>query len=554
MVLTEENMLRLKLELIIDTLNGSAMRTGITILIFFVLLSGCKKKNSPVERPRPEEPLESLVIIPGGTNANQVSISTGEKFQVIDNFGASDCWSTQFVGKWPSSKTNVMADWLFSMDTTENGQPLGIGLSAWRFNIGAGSAQQGDDSGISDTWRRSQSFLQPDGNYNWDKQAGQQWFLKAAHERGVNQFIGFSNSPPVQLTRNGKAYCSTTYPENIKEDKLPEFADFLVDVVSGIKDQTGINLTYISPVNEPQWDWTSGSQEGCYLTNATYRQLVEILNQKLTVSSVPETKILVTEAGTWSYLYGEGNESGNQIDYFFGPESPVNTAPSLARIIAGHSYYTTTPESKLILTREQVRDKASSINELKTWSTEYCPLGDGDQQALGWSSWKKDLGMDVALYVAGIIYYDLCYANASAWQWWLAISPYNYPDGLIYVSKNSSNGTYNDSKLMWGLGNYSRFIRPGAQRIKATFNVEDVYVTAAINDAEKSLTVVVVNSSEKTIPMKLNLNGIENIKATPYITSGKDKHKLMPMERIDLSDGFELPPRCIITFSSTIND
>ena len=36
-----------------------------------------------------------------------------------------------------------------------------------------------------------------------------------------------------------------------------------------------------------------------------------------------------------------------------------------------------------------------------------------------------------ALYMARVIHYDLTLAHASSWQWWLAISPYDYKDGLV---------------------------------------------------------------------------------------------------------------------------
>jgi len=186
--------------------------------IFLLLLSlifigiACNKKNNPPdERPKPGEAKDSLTLLPEGADKYHVAINPSVKYQTIDNFGASDCWSTQFVGKWPTSKTNTMADWLFSMDTTENGQPLGIGLSSWRFNIGAGSASQGDNSGINDPWRRSECFLLSNGSYNWNRQSGQQRFLTAAKERGVEQFIGFSNSAPIYLTKNGKAYGVHSY-------------------------------------------------------------------------------------------------------------------------------------------------------------------------------------------------------------------------------------------------------------------------------------------------------------------------------------------------------
>ncbi len=60
-------------------------------------------------------------------------------------FSASDAWSMQFIGLWPEEKQNQVADWLFSTENDANGQPKGIGLSLWRFNVGAGSAEQGED-------------------------------------------------------------------------------------------------------------------------------------------------------------------------------------------------------------------------------------------------------------------------------------------------------------------------------------------------------------------------------------------------------------------------
>jgi len=525
----------------------------LVVLVFLItgIVMGCdKNRNDPEERPKDDDKAQdSLKILPDDSEAYLITVNPSSKFQTIDNFSASDGWAVQFVGKWPSSKTEKMADWLFSLDTTNNGQPIGIGLSAWRFNIGAGSAEQGNQSDITDEWRRSQCFLQSNGTYNWNKHNGQQWFLKAAKERGVEQFIGFSNSPPVNFTKNGKAHGNPGDPQNISDEKLSDFAEFLVEVSKGIKAKTGIELTWLSPVNEPQWDWTANSQEGCHYENEKYLQLVEVLDQKLTQSGDINSEILVTEAAKWSYLYGLGNTLGNQIGMFFGPDSPVKDAPNLARIIAGHSYHTTTPESTLINIRESVWTNASLIDNLKVWSTEYCPLGEGDLQHLGWSNWYKDLSMHVALYVARIIHHDLVYANVSAWQWWLAISPYNYPDGLIYVSKDKINGTYSDSRLLWALGNFSRFVRPGANRIQTECSNEELFITAFEHGNDKSCAVIVINYSEKAQPVKFNLENIGSSYVRPYITSDKDIHKLLPMKTVKVIDAFELPARSIITFT-----
>ncbi len=110
-----------------------------------------------------------------------IIIDPSVEYQSMDGFGASDAWRCQFVGvNWPLEKREGMADLLFSQELKDDGSPKGIGLSIWRFCIGAGSAEQGTNSGIDHEWRRAECFLNSDGSYDWSKQMGQQWFLEAA--------------------------------------------------------------------------------------------------------------------------------------------------------------------------------------------------------------------------------------------------------------------------------------------------------------------------------------------------------------------------------------
>lgn len=115
------------------------------------------------------------------------TISLESEKQTMHSFGASDCWGIKFIGKnWPEAKRNQIADLLFSKEMDQQGNPKGIGLSMWRINIGAGSYEQGVNSNISSDWRREESFQLPNGSYDWTKQAGNQWFARAAKktERG----------------------------------------------------------------------------------------------------------------------------------------------------------------------------------------------------------------------------------------------------------------------------------------------------------------------------------------------------------------------------------
>jgi O-glycosyl hydrolase len=535
------------------TENRIAIRYMAVALI--IGISACDGQKEVEERERPRENLgPALNAWTEHEKAIPIHLDPAITYQVMDNFGASDCWSAQFVGNWPDAKKQEMADWLFSKDTASTGQPEGIGLSAWRFNIGAGSTEQEDQSQIGDEWRRAECFLNSNGSYNWDKQAGQQWFLKAAKQRGVEQFIGFANSPPVYYTKSGLAHGKVPDPENLAEEAIPDYARFLLEVARGLKQKTGVEFTYLSPFNEPQWDWTDSNQEGCHMRNSDGRELVRQLNQELESATDLNTRILISEAGEWDYLYEKGNSTGNQIDYFFGGDhNPLKDASRLERVITGHSYYTTHPASVLVGKRESVWNKVSEYPGLRVWSTEYCPLGSADLQNLGWSNWRKDHSMHVALYVANILHHDLVYTRASAWQWWLAISNSDYPDGLIYVNGGKSDGTYSDSKLLWTLGNFSRFIEPGSIRIQAGCEDKDLLVTAFYNDIQEQLTLVLLNTSEEKKIATFETQGINLRQLRPYITSDQEEHNLYPLEHLDANYAFEIPASCAITFTASIH-
>ncbi|HSH20591.1 MAG TPA: glycoside hydrolase, partial [Draconibacterium sp.] len=299
-------------------------------------------------------------------------------FQTIHNFGASDAWSCQYVGNWPNEQKNRVADLLFSLEENKDGSPKGIGLSCWRFNIGAGSSEQEGETIIGDPWRRTECFLQSDGSWDWNKQMGQRWFLKAAQKRGVESFIGFVNSPPVWLTKNGRANSDSGNSVNLFEENLPKFSNFLVEVVKNITEKDGVFLDYISPVNEPQWHW-KGGQEGSPWTNVEVSQLCRLLGNDLKNAGL-ETKISITEAGLLTHLFDRGNDSkrGFQIKEFFSPESEnyVGDIPNMAHKISGHSYYTVRTNTILNEVRNRLNKEIQNTDsDLEFWMSEYCVLG-----------------------------------------------------------------------------------------------------------------------------------------------------------------------------------
>lgn len=514
-------------------------------LTFILALAACTAEDNPD---------------PTGSEYLEITVQGNETRQTIHNFGASDAWSTQFVGKnWPLEKREQIAEWLFSMETDTEGSPKGIGLTAWRFNIGGGSAWQGAGSGINDEWRRAESFMTSEDTYDWTAHQGQRWFMNAAQQHGVETMIGFVNSPPVYLTKNGRAYSSDPDNYNLPEENYSAFAEYLAQVVMQLEENDQIRLDYLSPFNEPQWDWTNSGQEGTPAQNSEIAAVTRIINQKLQEYNL-QTLLEIPEAATLVYLYDQHDRPGrgNQIHAFFNPQSPhyIGNLSHMAPKVAGHSYFTTFPVNDMSTVRKSLKNIIDNHSTpLEFWMTEYCVLENNSEI----NGNGRDLGMPTALYAARVVFSDLVIGGANAWQWWLAVSPYDYKDGLVYTDYNKMDGAIYDSKWLWALGNFSRFVRPGMQRVAVARNdgrtdeatLDNVMATAFVSPDGTNATAVLINYTQNTIPVKIILKDLpasENMNI--YLTDARAGHNLKFVETYTSGQIFDLPPRSVVTFSN----
>ncbi|WP_290792292.1 glycoside hydrolase [Flavihumibacter sp. UBA7668] len=541
--------------------------------VLAIVLIACSKAGPP---PMPADPC----MVEGIDTCNQkrpliASINLSAEKQTMHSFGASDCWGIKFIGKnWPEEKRNQIADLLFSKEVDAQGNPKGIGLSMWRINIGAGSFEQGDESQIASPWRREESFLLADDSYDFTKQAGNQWFAKAAKDRGVENFLLFSISPPVHMTKNGKAFApggEDLGKLNLKPGKMVAFADFLSETAKHYSN-SGIPINYLSPLNEPQWDWTAGSnglasQEGTPATNEEAVTLIKALDQQLTQKGL-STKIAAGEVAAVNYAFGPVANAAQRSDvfnYFWNPSSAgyIGSLPTVAPVLSAHSYFAQPDVSSLISNREQLAARMQSVNpSVGYWQSEYCILGAEDNiQGNG-----RDLGIQTALYIARIVHTDIVVGNASSWQWWLGVSPSDYKDGLVYVADNSGtmgelastqqDGLVYPSKMLWAFGNYARFIRPGMIRVDASLEKNTDTRTAATNlmlsayknPTTKEFVLVLINMT--IVEEEMNLSGIQlaSDEVHVYTTSGTQELRHQVKSG---SDPMIITPKSVITITGT---
>ena len=172
----------------------------------------------------------------------------------------------------------------------------------------------------------------------------------------------------------------------------------------------------------------------------------------------------------------------------------------------------------------------------------------------------RDLGMRSALRVARIIHCDLAIVGASAWQWWEAVANEDFKSGLIYTYYEQPGDPENilDSKILWVLGNYSRFIRPGMIRIELRGggqpDLNGTMGSAYLNPQNGQLIVVFVNEASHPALIRLALAGDTRVPLagryfTAYITSESKSLAAEPVK--DITTGYQLPPRSVVTLVSS---
>jgi hypothetical protein len=163
--------------------------------------------------------------------------------------------------------------------------------------------------------------------------------------------------------------------------------------------------------------------------------------------------------------------------------------------------------------------------------------------------------INLGLYVARLIHTNLAVANASAWQWWTAVSlNEDVPLQLLPLEGLTGEDVKYDgrvvtTKMFWATANYSFFVRPGMRRIDVRTVDREVspleaatsLMLSSYTDGSQVVTVIVNYADEdKCISLKCD----NSRKGKLYVTSiDKDlqyigKHKLKSLT---------IPARSIVT-------
>ena len=414
----------------------------------------------------------------------ELTICGDRSRQEIHSFGASDAWSTKKVGLWGGQAKEAIAQLLFDTDMDEAGRPRGIGLSCWRVLAGAGREAGG--GGDAD-WRSSDTFLrtdwavrgiEDDTSYDFTRCPGQRWFVHAARRYNVPHFVLFAHAPPAPLTSNGQPIATGELCNLATEHgfRAREFAVYLCKIAAHFE-RLGIVFAAVSPAHEAHWLCDPSSAEGCPYTNEELGKVAHSLESEMSRRGL-SAAVGVPDSGSVDYLTERiaGHEGRSDFLRAYFGDGRLKPTPKLS-LITGHSYFSCWPqEDRLISCRERLADAMAPAlrNGAQYWMSEYSvyiPVDEPfvpEQVARALAPGGRDdgvddrAGIDAALWAARVIHCDLVVAGASAWHWWLALSPDGVPDGLIHFG---APGEFSPTKTFYALGHYSLFVRPGMVRV-----------------------------------------------------------------------------------------
>ncbi len=326
---------------------------------------------------------------------------------------------------------------------------------------------------------------------------------KEAFARGCEKVWAAAWTPPAEWKTNA----NHSQGGFLKSPHYQDWADRLELYRAEMEKRSGIPLYGISPQNEPGYK----TWESCEWQATQFRDFIK---KHLGPTLAPDCRIIVPEETNW-----------DNVEPFYRPIHNDPQAAVFVGIVAGHVYG---------------GNPNTSYNHFgkPVWETEW-----------SYDTSAEDLGINNGLVWAINFWRLLVNAEVSACHhWWLV----NFNDdgkqqGLIAATPNTPG--YKVAKRLWTLGNYSKFVRSGWQRISATKTPADnVFIAAFKNNESREFAVVAINNSSKSQKLTFRLKGFNGPSVTPNRTSSFEN--LAELEALPADSSFtaELPAKTVTTF------
>jgi O-glycosyl hydrolase len=274
-----------------------------------------------------------------------------------------------------------------------------------------------------------------------------------------------------------------------------------------------VRITHLSPFNEPGNSFAGSpcSQEGMLVPVGQRDDVVRALGPTL------------RSRASWVGITADESSSTGT----FNSEAPQwMSQPGTAQYVTALAHHTYDFPS------DGTRAAAGLVGRQfgkPTWASEICCFSGVSG---GWGQ-GYDPTIASALNMASIMYRDFAVTGDSAFHWWTAVSKVmgcspggnascattangsGWNDGLLYYDPQfASNGNQNIyfTKRYYVMGQYSRFVRPGAVRHHVTGLPSGVQVLAVSQGG--NWTLVVNNLNSGSASLNVHFNALENVTPT----------------------------------------
>jgi glucuronoarabinoxylan endo-1,4-beta-xylanase len=299
---------------------------------------------------------------------------------------------------------------------------------------------------------------------------------KDVASRGLKVFATEWSPPTSMRVASGSSY-------KIDPNQYQAYVDYINSFVKYMN-TNGVPLYAVGFQNEPDYcsDWGCGTATEMYDFAKNY-------GDKLRVNG---NKVITAESFDFSKSYYD----------------PIlNDATALANIdiLGTHFYGTskTSPDATFDYTLFKQKGAGHHF-----WMTEVYTAGVNNATSNTWP---------LCLDAAYEIHRAVALSNMSAYNWWYLKRSY----GPLYIATNSAGGSTAGtvSKIGYIMGQYSKYIRPGAVRVDATRNVQTDVYTAAFKKAD-SVVVVSVNMATSSKSVTFSIPGLTSTSGRKITTSG----------------------------------
>ena len=290
------------------------------------------------------------------------------------------------------------------------------------------------------------------------------WQLDQIFARGNPKLLGALWTPPAWMKTNGQECCGGT----LKPGMAAELAEFFSVYLSYLEGE-GHPLDWLSIQNEPESPspWDANTYDP-----ASYANTAEIVAQRLVAD------------GHAVHLVGPETALANFATLFIAPMSAKPTVASRLDAVAFHLYQYGYYEIDAVAD-ELAQVAASTPPGLPLWMTEF-----SNTTGVGYGSWDEGLAQAELIHAALV-------NGASMYVMWNLYRPGGPGEALVVIPTAPGLGDYTVTPKYWTLRQFTRFVRPGAQRIEASSGDPQLLVSAYRDPLAGTITAVLINAASE---------------------------------------------------------